>query len=375
MARCPALRERTAILVPVYNEDPTDVCAPARGELPLARGDRPARCLRLLHAERHDECGDRAARRRSPGRGLRERLQAAQRLFYRRREATPARRPATSPNGSRRAAPHYAHMIVLDADSLMRRRHHGALAALMEANPQTGIIQTHIVPAGRETLFARALQFSLALTGVVLAMGNSFWQMSEANYFGHNAILRVSAFADCCRLPVLSRQAAARRRDPEPRLRRGGLPAPRRLVLLAAARAARQLRGGADQPARLRRARPPLGAGQPAARAADRRARPALDEPAASRHGHLRLPRLAAVAGHAAAEQRPGGRSPAHRRRLFRLDPHALPAVAAVSAGRRSTACSADRRAAVRPQAARAGAAAVVDAQCAPLRRAPAPDA
>ena len=67
------------------------------------------------------------------------------------------------------------------------------------------------------------------------------------------------------------RPAAARRRDPEPRLRRGGLSAPRRLVLLDAARAARQLRGGADQPARLRRARPPLGAGQPAACAADRR--------------------------------------------------------------------------------------------------------
>ena len=28
--------------------------------------------------------------------------------------------------------------------------------------------------------------------------------MGEANYYGHNAILRVSAFAPCCRLPVLS---------------------------------------------------------------------------------------------------------------------------------------------------------------------------
>jgi len=74
----------------------------------------------------------------------------------------------------------------------------------METNPKTGLIQTHIVPMGRETLFARALQFSSRMRGVVLSMGNSFWQMSEANYFGHNAILRVAAFADCCRLPVLS---------------------------------------------------------------------------------------------------------------------------------------------------------------------------
>ena len=51
------------------------------------------------------------------------------------------------------------------------------------------------------------------MTGAVLAMGNSFWQMGEANYYGHNAILRVAAFAECCRLPVLSaagRRSAAR---------------------------------------------------------------------------------------------------------------------------------------------------------------------
>ena len=95
-------------------------------------------------------------------------------------------------------------MIVLDADSLLQGDTMVRLAALMEANPRTGLIQTHIVPAGRETLFARALQFSSRVTGVVLAMGNSFWHASEANYFGHNAILRVEAFARCCRLPVLS---------------------------------------------------------------------------------------------------------------------------------------------------------------------------
>jgi membrane glycosyltransferase len=95
-------------------------------------------------------------------------------------------------------------MVVLDADSLMQGDTIVRLAALMEANPRTGLVQTHIVPAGRETLFARALQFSSRLAGVVLAMGSSFWQGSESNYYGHNAILRVRAFAECCRLPVLS---------------------------------------------------------------------------------------------------------------------------------------------------------------------------
>jgi membrane glycosyltransferase len=95
-------------------------------------------------------------------------------------------------------------MVILDADSTMQGDALVRLAALMEASPRTGIIQTLIVPAGRETLFARALQFSTRLTGAVLAMGTSFWHVGDSNYYGHNAILRVSAFAICCRLPVLS---------------------------------------------------------------------------------------------------------------------------------------------------------------------------
>ena len=58
-----------------------------------------------------------------------------------------------------------------------------------QANPKTGLIQTHIVPMGRETLFARALQFSTRLTGAVLAMGTSFWQLGESNYYGHNGYI------------------------------------------------------------------------------------------------------------------------------------------------------------------------------------------
>jgi membrane glycosyltransferase len=137
-------------------------------------------------------------------RAAREELSADLHLFYRRRPANTGKKAGNIAEWIETRGPNYAHMIVLDADSLMQGVTLVKLAALMEANPQTGIIQTHIVPAGRETLFARALQFSTRVTGAVLAVGHSFWQLGEANYYGHNAILRVAAFAQCCRLPVLS---------------------------------------------------------------------------------------------------------------------------------------------------------------------------
>ena len=135
---------------------------------------------------------------------MRRDFAAGERLSYRRRAANTGKKAGNIAEWIDTRGARYAHFIILDADSLM----HGAtlvrLAALMEANPKTGLIQTHIVPMGRETLFARALQFSARLTGAVLAMGTSFWQLGEANYYGHNAIIRTRAFAACCRLPVLS---------------------------------------------------------------------------------------------------------------------------------------------------------------------------
>jgi membrane glycosyltransferase len=50
----------------------------------------------------------------------------------------------------------------------------------------------------REPLFGRLVQFAAASTPM-LAAGQSAWQGDAANYWGHNAILRVRAFMDHCR--------------------------------------------------------------------------------------------------------------------------------------------------------------------------------
>jgi membrane glycosyltransferase len=199
----PPLSERTAILIPVYNEDPADVCARLEANyLSLqATGRLDAFDFFVLSDTTSAEIAREEALTWSK---LRDRLQAPDRLFYRRREANVGKKAGNIGEWIRTRGQDYAHMIILDADSTMQGDTIVRLAALMEANPRTGIIQTHIVPAGRETLFARALQFSTRMTGAVLAMGTSFWQAGESNYYGHNAILRVAAFAACCRLPILS---------------------------------------------------------------------------------------------------------------------------------------------------------------------------
>lgn len=59
------------------------------------------------------------------------------------------------------------------------------------------------MPAGRETLFARLIQFAAHLNSPMLANGLVYWQLGEGNYWGHNAILRLRQFAEFCDLPKL----------------------------------------------------------------------------------------------------------------------------------------------------------------------------
>ena len=198
----PELTRRTAILIPVYNEDPGEVSGRVvvMHRSLAGTGRLDGFDFFLLSDTMNPEFAEREEQAYA---ALRERLGEGARLFYRRREKNTGKKAGNILQWVETRGPDYDFMIVLDADSLLQGDTMVRLAGLMQANPCTGLIQTHIVPAGRETLFARALQFSSRLTGVVLAMGNSFWQTSEANYFGHNAIVRVQAFAACCRLPLL----------------------------------------------------------------------------------------------------------------------------------------------------------------------------
>ena len=125
------------------------------------------------------------------------------RIHYRRRPVNAGRKAGNLAEFTARCRDDYDFMVVLDADSLMSGTALVELVRRMQANPDVALLQVPTTMIRARSLFARALQFAGTVYGPVLAAGQAFWQGPDANYWGHNAIIRVDAFADEARLPVL----------------------------------------------------------------------------------------------------------------------------------------------------------------------------
>jgi membrane glycosyltransferase len=77
------------------------------------------------------------------------------------------------------------------------------LALALERDPALGLVQTAPTIVGRRTLFGRLEQFANTLYGPLAAWGVAWWSGADGNYWGHNAIVRVEAFAQSSALPHL----------------------------------------------------------------------------------------------------------------------------------------------------------------------------
>ncbi|MCK5748479.1 MAG: glucans biosynthesis glucosyltransferase MdoH, partial [Oricola sp.] len=95
------------------------------------------------------------------------------------------------------------HMLVFDADSYLDASTMIELVRRMERSPETGLIQTIPRLVGGKTLFARWQQFAASAYGPFLGAGIGWWGQNEGNFWGHNAIIRVRAFAEAAGLPVM----------------------------------------------------------------------------------------------------------------------------------------------------------------------------
>jgi membrane glycosyltransferase len=200
-APLPPIGSKNAMLLPTYNEDPYRI---------MAR-------LRAMY-ESVDQSGEGASfdwfvlsDTTAPSVWIAEEkcfLQlradlAVSNIYYRHRRENTARKSGNIEDWVKRFGVGYDHMIILDADSLMTGDTIVRLVSAMERFPAVALIQTLPIVVNAKTLFARLQQFSGRLYGPLIAAGIAWWHGSEGNYWGHNAIIRVRAFAQAAALPEL----------------------------------------------------------------------------------------------------------------------------------------------------------------------------
>jgi membrane glycosyltransferase len=198
----PEAMGRTAILMPVYNEDPVRVFATLRrmGFGLWQEGAGRHFDIIVLSDTRDDPL---AVRELRAFHGLRAALGPVVSVYYRRRSNNWHRKAGNIADFVKRHGAAYDHMIVLDADSDMEPQTLITLARAMAADPDAGIIQTVPILRNRWSPFARMTQFAGRIYGPVIAAGLNSWHGRDGNYWGHNAIIRTRAFAAAAGLPEL----------------------------------------------------------------------------------------------------------------------------------------------------------------------------
>jgi|HigsolmetaAR203D_1030402.scaffolds.fasta_scaffold00061_89 Membrane glycosyltransferase len=193
---------RTALVMPIYNEDPSRTTAALQAMAEdLARIDA-AQYFEIVILSDSTHADAWIAESLAVDR-LRRALRDIMPVWYRRRWHNIGRKAGNVEEFVKRWGGRYDYMIVLDADSLMTAETLIELVRRMQADPQLGILQTVPLLIGSTSLFARLQQFAGRVYGALIARGVAAWSGDEGNYWGHNAIIRVAAFAQACGLPQL----------------------------------------------------------------------------------------------------------------------------------------------------------------------------
>ena len=197
-----ALHSQTAVVMPIYNEAPSRVFAAMQAMIEDVETTGVAGNFDWFLLSDTTNPDIFIAEERA-FLAMRARLGERTRLYYRHRPKNTSRKAGNIADFVSGWGGAYEHMIVLDADSLMTAHSIVCLAAAMEADPDSGIIQTLPLIINRNTFFARLQQFAARIYGPVIACGLSVWSGRDGNYWGHNAIIRTRAFAAHCGLPDL----------------------------------------------------------------------------------------------------------------------------------------------------------------------------
>ncbi|QUS35343.1 glucans biosynthesis glucosyltransferase MdoH [Falsirhodobacter algicola] len=197
------LSTKTAILVPVYNEDPVAVFArvAAMDASLKATGHSEHFHFAILSDTRKDDI---AEQERIWFEHLMDDCDGEGRMFYRRRTSNAGRKAGNIEDFFQRSGAAYDFALILDADSLMAGDTIVEMARRMEAEPRLGLLQTLPKVTRAEARFGRAMQYSASFHSPIFARGLAMMQGETGPFWGHNAIVRSRAFAESCGLPELT---------------------------------------------------------------------------------------------------------------------------------------------------------------------------
>ncbi|WP_273500248.1 glucans biosynthesis glucosyltransferase MdoH [Paracoccus sphaerophysae] len=191
---------RVAVVMPVYHEDPADslgLLAALADELDQA--GMAGRAEIFVLSDSRDP--DYFAAETLAVAALRETCPLP--VWYRRRTDNTGRKAGNIAEFVRRWGGRYDQMVVLDADSVVSGDAIRQMSARMAADPALALIQTIPMLVGGQTLFSRVIQFAGRVYGPPIARGVAAWSGDDGNFWGHNAMIRLAAFAACCGLPEL----------------------------------------------------------------------------------------------------------------------------------------------------------------------------
>jgi membrane glycosyltransferase len=193
---------RTAVAMPIYNEDPARVLAGLKAT--YASVEQTGLLDRFDFFLLSDSTNpDTWISEELAFAELRAEVSDPERLFYRNRRENTERKTGNIADFCATWGDRYRYMVVFDADSIMTGLSLVNLVRLMEANPHVGIVQAPPLPINRRSLFGRIHQFAMQAYSLIFITGLNFWQGGAANYWGHNAIIRIEPFVKHCRLPKL----------------------------------------------------------------------------------------------------------------------------------------------------------------------------
>jgi membrane glycosyltransferase len=192
----------TALVMPIYNEDPVRTTAALQAMAEALHGiDANQRFEIVVISDSTN--ADAWVRETAAIDQMRRALKGVMSVWYRRRWQNIARKSGNVEDFVTRWGGRYEHMIVLDADSLIDAPTLLRMVQIMQADPALGILQTAPQLIGARTFFGRLQQFAACVYGPVITRGLAAWSGDSGNYWGHNAIIRMAAFAQNCGLPSL----------------------------------------------------------------------------------------------------------------------------------------------------------------------------